>query len=123
MPVCNLQACIIDEPTRNFPRIVLDMHRIKYQRSRPPPLSSFPSGGGAAVVAVVVASLDVACAKSNIVSLALLRCIDTPPVDTKCGIVSEEGWRTSNDRPDQCLRLPPPIPTTTTTTTGGRPAL
>ena len=94
--MCNSQACIIDEPTRNVPRIALDMHRIEYQRSRPPPSSSFPSGEGSAVVAVVVvvaSPSDVACAKSNIVGSALRRCIDTPPVDTKCGIVSEEGWR------------------------------
>ncbi len=56
-------------------------------------VASFVAAAAAGAAAVPGALSDVACAKSNIVGSAFRRCIDTPPVDTKCGIVSDEGRR------------------------------
>ena len=73
---------IIVGPTRNVPRTLLDMLRIEYQQLLPPPLPVPPPLGVAQQRA-----------KSNILGPALRRCVDTPPVDTKCGTARGEGRR------------------------------
>ena len=79
-PVWSLQAHIIMGPTRNIPWTSLDMLRIEYQRSRLPLSPLLPPLRAAQQ-----------CTISNIIGPALRRCVDTPPVDTKCGTARGEG--------------------------------